>query len=243
MGNDIVRLGLLDSGADFSIKYLQEIHLFGQTFHLTTTHVGLLVISIVLIVLAVMVNRKISKSNPEDTPGMLVNIFELAVEMLDNMVKGIMGSNGRKFRNYIATVFMFALLCNISGLFGLRPPTADYGVTFAMGVLTFLIIHYNGIKKNGAGHFTALFKPIPLLFPINLIGEIAVPLSLSLRLFGNVLSGTVMMGLIYGLLSPPITTGIPAVLHIYFDIFSGCIQAYVFCMLTMVYVTDKIGTE
>lgn len=118
MGNDIVRLGLLDSGADFSIKYLQEIHLFGQTFHLTTTHVGLLVISIVLIVLAVMVNRKISKSNPEDTPGMLVNIFELAVEMLDNMVKGIMGSNGRKFRNYIATVFMFALLCNISGLFG-----------------------------------------------------------------------------------------------------------------------------
>ena len=243
MGNDIVRLGLLDSGADFSIKYLQEIHLFGQTFHLTTTHVGLLVISIVLIVLAVMVNRKISKSNPEDTPGMLVNIFELAVEMLDNMVKGIMGSNGRKFRNYIATVFMFALLCNISGLFGLRPPTADYGVTFAMGVLTFLIIHYNGIKKNGAGHFTALFKPIPLLFPINLIGEIAVPLSLSLRLFGNVLSGTVMMGLIYGLLSPPITTGIPAVLHIYFDIFSGCIQAYVFCMLTMVYVTDKIGTD
>lgn len=243
MGNDIVRLGLLDSGADFSIKYLQEIHLFGQTFHLTTTHVGLLIISIVLIVLAVMVNRKISKSNPEDTPGMLVNIFELAVEMLDNMVKGIMGTNGRKFRNYIATVFMFALLCNISGLFGLRPPTADYGITFAMGVLTFLIIHYNGIKKNGAGHFTALFKPIPLLFPINLIGEIAVPLSLSLRLFGNILSGTVMMGLIYGLLSPPITTGIPAVLHIYFDIFSGCIQAYVFCMLTMVYVTDKIGTD
>lgn len=243
MGNDIVRLGLLDSGADFSIKYLQEIHLFGQTFHLTTTHVGLLVISIVLIVLAFIVNHKISKSNPEDTPGMLVNIFELAVEMLDSMVKGIMGANGKKFRNYIATVFMFALLCNISGLFGLRPPTADYGVTFAMGVLTFLIIHYNGIKKNGAGHFTALFKPIPLLFPINLIGEIAVPLSLSLRLFGNVLSGTVMMGLIYGLLSPPITTGIPAVLHIYFDIFSGCIQAYVFCMLTMVYVTDKIGTE
>ena len=243
MGNDIVRLGLLDSGADFSIKYLQEIHLFGQTFHLTTTHVGLLIISIVLIVLAVMVNRKISKSNPEDTPGMLVNIFELAVEMLDNMVKGIMGSNGRKFRNYIATVFLFALLCNISGLFGLRPPTADYGITFAMGVLTFLIIHYNGIKKNGAGHFTALFKPIPLLFPINLIGEIAVPLSLSLRLFGNILSGTVMMGLIYGLLSPPITTGIPAVLHIYLDIFSGCLQAYVFCMLTMVYVTDKIGTE
>ncbi len=242
MGNDIVRLGLLDSGADFSIKYLQEIELFGQTFHLTTTHVGLAIVSIALIIFAIMVNRKIAKSNPEDTPGVLVNIAELAVSMLDNMVKGTMGKSAKRFRNYISTVFMFALLCNISGLFGLRPPTADYGVTFAMGMITFFIIHYNGIKANGAGHFAAWFKPL-LLTPINIIGEIATPLSLSLRLFGNVMSGTVMMGLVYGLLSPPITTGIPAVLHVYFDIFSGCIQAYVFCMLSMVYISDKIGTD
>lgn len=242
MGNDIVRLGLLDSGADFSIKYLQEIHLFGQTFHLTTTHVGLVIVSIVLIVLAIMVNRRIAKSKPEDTPGMLVNIFELAVGMLDNMVSGTMGKSAKKFRNYIGTVFIFALLCNISSLVGLRPPTADYGVTFAMGIITFFIIHYNGIKANGTKHFSALCKPV-LLTPINIIGEIAVPLSLSLRLFGNVLSGTVMMGLIYGLLAPPVTTGIPAVLHVYFDIFSGCIQAYVFCMLSMVYISDKIGTD
>lgn len=242
MGNDFVGLGLLDSGADFSIKYLQEIHLFGQTFYLTTTHVGLLILSVVLLILAIMVNRKISKSKPEDTPGMLVNVFELAVDMIDNMVKGTMGSNARRFRNYIGTVFIFALFCNISSLFGLRPPTADYGVTFAMGIMTFLIIHYNGIKANGTKHFTDLCKPA-LLTPINIIGEIAVPLSLSLRLFGNVLSGTVMMGLIYGLLSPPVTTGIPAVLHVYFDIFSGCIQAYVFCMLSMVYISDKIGTD
>ena len=92
------------------------------------------------------------------------------------------------------------------------------------------------------GHVTSLFKPL-LLSPINIIGEFAVPLSLSLRLFGNVMSGTVMMGLIYGLLPPPITTGIPSVLHVYFDLFSGCIQAYVFCMLSMVYISDKIGTE
>lgn len=242
MQSDFVGLGLLDSGADFSIKYLQEVHLFGQTFHLTTTHVGLAIVSIVLVVLAIMVNRKIAKSKPEDTPGMLVNIFELAIEMLDNMVKGTMGSNAKRFRNWITTIFMFVLLCNISGLFGLRPPTADYGITFALGIITFFIIHYNGIKANRASHFTSLFKPL-LLSPINIIGEFATPLSLSLRLFGNVMSGTVMMGLIYGLLSPPITTGIPAVLHIYFDIFSGCIQAYVFSMLSMVYISDKIGTE
>ena len=242
MQTDLVRLGLLDSGADFSIKYLYEINLFGQTVYLTTTHVGLLIVSIVLIALAVMVNKKIAKSRPEDTPGMLVNAFEIAIEMLDNMVQGTMGINARRFRNWISTIFMFVLLCNISGLFGLRPPTADYGVTFALGVITFCIIHYNGIKANRIGHVTSLFKPI-LLSPINIIGEFAVPLSLSLRLFGNVMSGTVMMGLIYGLLPPPITTGIPSVLHVYFDLFSGCIQAYVFCMLSMVYISDKIGTE
>ena len=242
MQTDLVRLGLLDSGADFSIKYLYEINLFGQTVYLTTTHVGLLIVSIVLIALAVMVNKKIAKSRPEDTPGMLVNAFEIAIEMLDNMVQGTMGINARRFRNWISTIFMFVLLCNISGLFGLRPPTADYGVTFALGVITFCIIHYNGIKANRVGHVTSLFKPL-LLSPINIIGEFAVPLSLSLRLFGNVMSGTVMMGLIYGLLPPPITTGIPSVLHVYFDLFSGCIQAYVFCMLSMVYISDKIGTE
>ncbi len=242
MQTDLVRLGLLDSGADFSIKYLHEVNLFGQTVYLTTTHVGLLIVSIVLVALAVIVNKKIAKSRPEDTPGMLVNAFEIAIEMLDNMVEGTMGINARRFRNWISTIFMFVLLCNISGLFGLRPPTADYGVTFALGVITFCIIHYNGIKANRVGHITSLFKPL-LLSPINIIGEFAVPLSLSLRLFGNVMSGTVMMGLIYGLLPPPITTGIPSVLHVYFDLFSGCIQAYVFCMLSMVYISDKIGTE
>ena len=242
MQTDLVRLGLLDSGADFSIKYLHEVNLFGQKVYLTTTHVGLLIISIVLVALAIIVNKKIAKSKPEDTPGLLVSAFEIAVEMLDNMVKGTMGINARRFRNWISTIFMFVLLCNISGLFGLRPPTADYGITFALGVITFCIIHYNGIKANRVGHVTSLFKPV-LLSPINIIGEFAVPLSLSLRLFGNVMSGTVMMGLIYGLLPPPITTGIPSVLHVYFDLFSGCIQAYVFCMLSMVYISDKIGTE
>ncbi len=226
--------------ADFTIKRLQPIELFGYTFYLTSTHIALIIVSVVILILAVIVNKKVMKMEDDETPTGLVNVFELAVEAVDNMVKGIMGRHGTKFRNYIATVMIFALLCNISGLFGLRPPTADYGVTLSLGMLTFFIIHYNGIKANGISHFTGLFKPL-LLSPINIIGEIATPLSLSLRLFGNILSGTVMMGLIYGLLPPAVKTGMPGVLHIYFDLFSGCIQAYVFCMLTMVYVTDKIG--
>lgn len=230
-----------ENEADFYIHLLKEINVFGYTVHLTTTHISLIIVSLVLIIFAVVVNIKVTKAKASDTPGMLQNIAELLVSTVDNMVKGIMGDNARRFRNYICLVMMFLLLSNISGLFGLRAPTADYGVTLPMGIITFLLIHINGVKKNHGKHFTALFKPSPVLFPINLIGEVAVPLSLSLRLFGNVLSGTVLMGLIYGLLSPPITTGIPAFLHVYFDIFSGCIQAYVFCMLTMVYINDKIA--
>ncbi|MBQ3967947.1 MAG: F0F1 ATP synthase subunit A, partial [Lachnospiraceae bacterium] len=154
-----------------------------------------------------------------------------------------MGKNAKKFANYIGTIFIFILICNISGIFGLRAPTADYGVTLCLGLITFVMIHYNGFKKNKVGHVTALFKPIPLLFPINFIGEVATPLSLSLRLFGNVMSGTVMLGLWYGMMPLLFTIGIPVALHFYFDLFSGAIQTYVFCMLTMVYVSDKISDE
>lgn len=131
------------------------------------------------------------------------------------------------------------MISNLSGLVGLRPPTADYGVTFTLGIFTFILIQFNNVRYNKGRAFTDLFQPIPLLFPINLIGELAVPFSLSIRLFGNVLSGTVIMGLLYGLLNQ-FALAWPAVLHVYFDIFSGCIQTYVFCMLTMVFITDKI---
>lgn len=229
-----------ESSGSFMIQLLKEFKIGNTTLHITTTHVCLAIVTIVLMILALVVNHKVKTTNEDEPPGVLLNIAEIIVEAVDNMVQGIMGTNANKFVNYIGTLFMFVLLCNISGLFGLRPPTADYGITLPLGVITFCLIQYNGMKVNKVNHFTDLFKPIWFLFPINLIGEFAVPLSLSLRLFGNVMSGTVLMGLIYGLLRP-FSVAWPSVLHIYFDIFSGCIQAYVICMLTMVYITDKIG--
>ena len=132
---------------------------------------------------------------------------------------------------------------NISGLFGLRPPTADYGVTFALGIMTFVLIHFNKFKyQKVKGVIAGLCDPWPIWAPINIIGDIAVPISLSLRLFANVLSGTVRMALIYGLLSK-IAIVWPAALHVYFDLFSGAIQTYVFCMLTMTYISNACETE
>ena len=142
--------------------------------------------------------------------------------------------------NYIGTIFIFILISNISGLFGLRPPTADYGVTLPLGLLTFTLIHFNKFKyQKVSGVIKGLCDPWPFWAPINMIGDVAVPISLSLRLFANVLSGTVIMALVYGLLRI-IALAWPSVLHVYFDLFSGAIQTYVFCMLTMTYINNAI---
>ena len=231
--------GILASDADFMIHSLMRLNVFGQEVYLTTTHVSLLVVCVGLILFAFVVNRKLKDT---EHPSGLQNAAELIVEMLDGMVKSSMGKNAVKYRNYIGTLFIFVLISNISGLLGLRPPTADYGVTFPLGVITFVLIQYNNIKWNKMGALTDLFKPLPFLFPINLIGEIAVPFSVSLRLFGNVVSGTVIMALIYGLLSK-VAILWPGILHAYFDLFSGAIQTYVFCMLTMVWITQKIPED
>lgn len=231
---------ILASGqnVDFMIHGLIKFELFGQELWITTTHVSILLVMGVIILAACIIRANLK--GPDETPGMLQSFAEIAIEMLENMVAGIMGGNGGRFMNYIGTIFVFILLSNISGIFGLRSPTADFGVTLPLGLMTFLIVQYQNIKNNKFGAFTNLFQPVPFLFPINLIGEIAAPFSLGLRLFGNILSGTVIVALYYGMVPVLFKLGIPAALHVYFDLFSGCIQAYVFSMLTMVYISEKL---
>ena len=238
---------LLSSGPDIDImvKGLFSYELFGQTFWITTTHVCLLIVMLVLTVFSIAANR--AMKNASDVPGGFQNVVELIVEMLDKMVHGVMGKSGDKFVNYIGTIFIFILISNISGLFGLRPPTADYGVTFPLALLSFILIHFNQFKHQKPKEiWVDMCSPLPpwlpIWFPINVISELAVPVSLSLRLFANILSGTIIMALIYALLSK-IAYFWPGALHAYFDVFSGCIQTYVFCMLTMTYISNAIGEE
>lgn len=228
-----------DKEVDFSIHHLIGYQFMGQTVYITTSHVCMILIMATIMIFAVVARKKIMHA--EEVPTGLQNVVELAVETLEGFVNSSMGKNGRKYICYVGTLFLYILLSNISGLFGLRPPTADYGTTFSLALITFVMIQYNNLKYNKIGAFTGLFQPIWFLFPINLIEEIATPVSMSLRLFGNVMAGTVMMALYYGLLPLFAKIGIPAFLHVYFDLFSGAIQAYVFSMLTMVFITDKIG--
>ena len=209
---------LISNEPDFMIHGVLKYQLFGQDFWITTTTIGMWIITALILIL----------------------VLEMAYEALQGMTAGILGGNARRFINYIGTIFVFILFCNLSGLLGLRAPTADYGVTFLLGMFTFFIVNYQGIKNRGVRHFTSLFEPTPILFPINLIGEIANPISISLRLFANLLSGVIIMGLWYGMMPIFTNIGIPAALHVYCDVFSGAIQTYVFCMLTMVYINDKM---
>lgn len=238
--------GILLSGGsdiDFMIHGLFKYSIFGHEVWITTTHVCVLIVMMIIIGFAIAANRAIKKSG--EVPDGFANVVELIVEKLGGVVDGPMGHSAPKFYNYIGTVFIFILVSNLSGLLGLRPPTADYGVTLPLGLLTFTLIHffqfkYQSLKEIWVGMCSPLPPWLPLWLPINLISEIAVPISLSLRLFANVLSGTVMMALVYGLMRW-VATLWPAVLHVYFDIFSGAIQTYVFCMLTMTYISNAIG--
>lgn len=226
---------------DFMIKGVFSYNFFGTEVWITTTHMSVLIVLMVLILFGIFARRAMLKAT--EVPTGFQNVVELIVEKLDGMVDATMGKNGKNFRNYIGTIFIFILISNISGLFGLRPPTADYGVTLPLGLLTFTLIHVNKFRyQKVSGVIKGLCDPWPFWAPINMIGDVAVPISLSLRLFANVLSGTVMMALVYGLLNK-FAVFWPAILHVYFDMFSGAIQTYVFCMLTMTYISDAMTTE
>ena len=228
---------------DFMIHGIVPIEFLGQTVWITTSHACILIVMAIMITFFIIANRILKKAT--DVPGAGQNVIELIVELLEGMVQGSMGKWAPGFVNYIGTIFIFILISNISGLLGLRPPTADYGTTLCLGLITFSLIHINTFKHQSLKQIwvdkcSPLPPWLPIWLPINLISDIAVPISLSLRLFANVLSGTVMMALIYGLLGV-IATAWPAALHVYFDLFSGAIQTYVFCMLTMTYIKNACG--
>jgi F-type H+-transporting ATPase subunit a len=230
-----------NNGLDFFIHGYKQVHLFGMNFYITTTHVCMAIVFLVILGFGIVAHHKLKKADPTKAPGKFVNVLELLVEKLDGLLIENMGPKmGPKFSNYVGTLFLFILCCNLGGLFGLRSPTADFGVTFPLAMITFVLIQFQGFKAKGFGKIKELFEPIFLFFPMNVIGEVATPISMSLRLFGNILSGTIMMALIYGLLPKALLLVWPAALHAYLDVFAGALQAYVFCILTMVFIKNAV---
>ncbi|MCQ2520460.1 MAG: F0F1 ATP synthase subunit A [Lachnospiraceae bacterium] len=185
---------------------------------------------------------------------------EMLVEMADNFVIGNMGEKFASFVPFVAALFATSVVSNLIALVGLYSPTADVNTEAAWAVVVFVIITAQKIKASGVGGYLKGYtKPIFVMTPLNILSELATPVSMACRHFGNILSGTVIGGLIYSSLAvasaallglipgavgdllskiPILDVGLPAVLSVYFDWFSGVMQAFIFCTLTTIYISN-----
>jgi F-type H+-transporting ATPase subunit a len=164
-------------------------------------------------------------------------ILETAVVGIQDMIEGIIGEHGKKFVPYLATVLIFLGIANTSALFGFKPPTKDLNVTLGLAVMSIVLIEWAKFQKKGAKKFFKSFaEPVAIIAPINILEIFIRPLSLCMRLFGNVLGAFVVMELIKII----IPVGIPVPFSLYFDIFDGLIQAYVFVFLTSLFIKEAI---
>ena len=201
------------------------------------TITSLWIVTILLSIFAIYVNKKVKKAKAEEVPSKFLNVIELLVETINGMVRDTMGERNMKFAPFIFFLMVFLSVSNLFGLTGLAAPTSDYSVTLSMALIVFTMVQYFGIKTNGGfGYIKGFFQPYILLSPLNIIGELANPVSLSFRLFGNIMSGGLILTLIYSALGyfAPLVTPF---LHGYFDLFSGLLQAFIFTMLTMVFIS------
>lgn len=230
----------MDSNLDFGIhQVVTFFEIDGQKFGLTTTHINTFIVMAILIAFALVVRAKLKnfKMVPDTKFQVMV---ETLVDTIGNFTISTMGEKNKKFAQFYGPMFLFILLSNLTGLIGLRPPTADIATTFALSLTTFFMIHGFGVKAKGAKYFKGFLEPIPLLLPLNIIGELANPISLSFRLFGNILGGTIIMGLFYAMMPAVLTVGLPAIFHLYFDVFAGALQTLIFVMLSMTFVSSAM---
>lgn len=233
-------------------KILFSFSFFGL-FDVTITETVLssFLVMLTLVLLSIWLGRNLQKR-----PSGKQVLTEKVVGMLYNMVRDTMGEHNLRFAPYIGALFCSSLLGTLISMLGFfRSATADISTTITWALVTSVLVWYYNIKNNGFfGWLKGFTEPIVVMTPMNIVSEIAQPISMAFRHFGNVAGGSVLTMLIYNALAaasavilgwipnafissiPILQVGIPAVLSLYFDLFSGFIQALVFSMLTMVYV-------
>ena len=218
---------------------------------ITETVLSSFLVMLTLVILSICLGRNLKKR-----PGRRQVLVEKVVQMLYNMVRDTMGEHNLRFAPYIGALFCSSLLGTLISMLGFfRSATADISTTITWALMTSVLVWFYNIKNNGFfGWLKGFSEPIVVMTPMNIVSEIAQPVSMAFRHFGNVAGGSVLTMLIYNALAavsalilgwipnafissiPILQVGIPAVLSLYFDLFSGFIQALVFSMLTMVYV-------
>ena len=224
---------------NFDVKNLWVINIGGTEVWITETIFNVWLVMGFIIISAIIIRIVMGKA--KEIPTGVQNFIEMVVEFFDGMLKNAVGEKFMFLGNWFFTVFIFILISNFSGMLGLRPPTADWATTFALAFATFFLIHSLGLVYRRGEYLKGFISPNPIFLPLNIIGELALPVSLSFRLFGNILSGMILLGLLYSMAPIFLRFIVPIPLHAYFDLFSGAIQTYVFCMLSMTFVGASIS--
>lgn len=226
-------------------KVAFRFELFGITINITETIIISWGIMIGLTILVLFLTHNMTKKAERKRQV----IAEFLVETVDNLIESTMSKKYvSSFGPYIAALFASSIFGSLVSLVGLRSVTSDYSTTLAWALVTFVMIQRASIKSNGIGGYLKGF-----INPLNIISEVSTPVSMSFRHFGNIGGGSIITSLLYfaltslstaiGLAVPVFTIGIPAVLSIYFDLFSGFMQAFIFIMLTMANISNAAGDE
>lgn len=185
---------------------------------------------------------------------------EIIIEKVDGLVIENMGEYFKGYSPFIIAILALSAVSSLTSLLGLFPPTSDINIVGGWAILVFIIITYYKMKCGPISYLKSFTEPVAFLAPINFISEFATPISMAFRHYGNILSGTVIsvllasalggvstmiLGALPGFLAdiPLFQVGIPAVLSIYFDVFSGCLQAFIFAMLTMLNISGAFSLD
>lgn len=248
------------SGAKIFYEFPIDVPILGK-FQITETLVVSWIVMLVITGFCIWLTRDLKVENISKRQA----VAELIVDKMHGFVVGNMGEKFRYFIPFVTALFVTSVVSNLISLIGLRSPTADLTTEAAWAVVVFILITKEKIKTNGVGGYLKDFTtPIAIMTPFNILSELATPISMACRHFGNILSGVVINGLIYGALAlassalfglipgvvgdvlakiPFLDVGIPAVLSVYFDWFSGVMQAFIFSMLTVMYIANAAETE
>lgn len=231
-------------------KIIFKIPIFGG-INVTESIVNMWIIMAVLVIVSIWLTHGLTVRNPSKKQ----LAAEKLITMLNDMVKDVMGEKYLPFAPYIGTLFLMSIVGSLSSLTTMRPYTGDLSVILSWTIVTFLMIQANNIKNHGVlGWLKSFTQPVAFITPLNIISEIANPISMTFRHFGNIAAGIVITSLVYGGLAslssavlswipnsflasiPIFQIGLPALLSIYFDLFTSFLQAYILCMLTMVFI-------
>ena len=187
-------------------------------------------------------------------------ICEWIVEKTKGLVNSNMGEYFKGFAPFVAAIMALSAFSSLMSLLGLYPPTSDLNIVAGWAILVFFLITYYKFKCGPVQYLKSFTEPVPFLTPLNVISEVATPVSMAFRHYGNILSGSVISVLVAAALTglsnlvlgwlpdvfrniPLLRIGLPAVLSVYFDVFSGLLQAFIFAMLTMLYISGGFPAE